>query len=531
MNGNSTNGHAVNGKSNGIHAAEPLTLARIAARRAEAGKLVAGTAAASDSDMFKSPHAYTQPKAKRWDHLLTPEAIARKPCAIKQAAKYLKRPGIVSLGGGLPSADNFPIESLSRSQWHDIDITIGKHDIRDHDGVFDLSVALNYGQPMGSPQMLRWVTEHTELVSRPPYSDWWCALTIGSTGALESALRMFCDRNRRDAVLTEEYSFSTALETITPMGIKVFGVGIDEEGLLPKELDAILSGWDEEVRGARKPTVLYTVPSGQNPTSTTMGLQRRRDVYEVCRKHDVFIFEDEPYYYLQMPPYDPAKSTGTGAVDGSALSPESPEEFLKSLVPTLLSIDVDGRVLRMDSFSKVTVPGSRMGWVTGSSQVIERFIRHNECSSQGPAGISQVLLYKLLDETWGHEGYLRWLMRLRSEYAGRRDALLDACEKHLPKDLVQWTPPTTGMFLWLRVDHTRHPSAGKKSILEIEAAIFESCIERGVLVCPGSWFLAGGEDVEPSGLCFRTTFAAASHDNMDVAIERFGEAVRAGFGM
>ncbi|RWA13782.1 hypothetical protein EKO27_g1317 [Xylaria grammica] len=522
-------------------ASEPLTLAGIAARRAKAGKLVAGTAAYSDSDMFKSPQAYNQPKARRWDHLLSPEVMARHPCALKKAALNLKKPGMLSLGGGLPSSDNFPIESLSMQVQHlplfgqapaevpGSDITMGKHDIRDKDGVFDVSVALNYGQAMGSAQMLRWVTEHTELVSQPPYADWQCALSIGSTGALDSALRMFCDRDRRDSVLTEEYSFATALETIAPLGIKVFGVRIDEQGLLPQSLDDILSNWDESARGARKPTVLYTVPSGQNPTGATMSARRRKDVYAVCSKHDLFILEDEPYYYLQMPPYDKANSAAQpGVVD--VYSNQSTEDYLKGLVPTLLSIDVDGRVLRMDSFSKVVVPGSRMGWVTASEQVIERYIRLQECASQGPAGFSQALMYKLLDETWGHEGYLRWLINLRSEYMQRRDALLDACEKHLPKDVMSWTPPASGMFLWLRVDHTRHPHAGQKTILELEQEIFDSCIERGVLACRGSWFCAERDAALP-GLFLRTTFASSSQADMDVAIHRLGQAVRASFGI
>ncbi|KAI0401239.1 aromatic amino acid aminotransferase-like protein [Xylaria palmicola] len=535
------------GIATGELAEEPLTLAGIAALRAKAGKLVAGTAAYSDSDMFKSPRAFKQPKARRWDHLFSPEAIARKPCALKQAATYLRRPGILSLGGGLPSSDNFPIESISMQVPYpplfdetsmealESNVSMGKHDIRDKDGVYDLSVALNYGQSIGSAQMLRWVTEHTELVSRPPYADWRCALTIGSTGALDTSLRIFCDRNRRDSVLTEEYSFSTALETMAPLGIKVFGVRIDEQGLLPANLDEILSGWDETARGARKPTVLYTVPSGQNPTGATMGAQRRRDVYDLCSKHDLIIFEDEPYYFLQMPPYDGANSAARPGATAAAAAAEaeagrSAEDFLRSLVPTLLSIDADGRVLRMDSFSKVVVPGSRMGWVTGSEQVVERYIRHSECASQGPAGFAQALMYKLLDETWGHEGYLRWLMHLRREYTRRRDALLDSCEAHLPKEVVSWAPPAAGMFLWLRVDHTRHPRAGEKPILDIEAEIFDACIERGVLACRGSWFRAE-RDVEPDALFFRTTFAASSQADMDVAIQRFGQAVRTSFGI
>ena len=208
---------------------------------------------------------------------------------------------------------------------------------------------------------------------------------------------------------------------------------MDGEGLVPGELDGLLKGWDEG-RG-RKPHVLYTVPSGQNPTGATQSEGRRREVYEVCRRHDVLIVEDEPYYYLQM-----------GEVGGGK-QPEGVEEFLEGLIPTYTSMDVDGRVVRMDSFSKVVVPGSRVGWITASQQLVERFVRHAEVANQGPSGFSQVILHKLLDDRWGHEGYLRWLMNLRVEYTKRRDAMAAACEKHLPKEVVSWKPPQAGMFV------------------------------------------------------------------------------------
>ena len=131
----------------------------------------------------------------------------------------------------------------------------------------------------------------------------------------------------------------------------------------------------------------------------------------------------------------------------AATGEETVDDFVDSLIPSLLSIDVDGRVMRLDSFSKVVIPGSRVGWVTASEQMIERFLRHAEVCNQGPAGVSQVVLHKLLDETWGHDGYLKWLMNLRGEYTARRNALLDACERYLPKDLVSWTPPVAGMFV------------------------------------------------------------------------------------
>ncbi|KAK7743682.1 Aromatic/aminoadipate aminotransferase 1 [Diatrype stigma] len=531
---------------------EPLTIADIEARRAKAGKLVAPTASYSDSDMFKSPQAFKGPKARRWDHLLTEESKSRQPCMLKQAAKHLKKPGLISLGGGLPSPENFPIERMSFTVPKQlmaahgsggkglpsecVDVEVRKDDVAAdrNGGVHDLSIALNYGQAIGQAQLLRWVTEHTELVrAAPRYADWRCALTIGSTGALEQALRMFCDRARGDTLLTEEFSFATALETAAPLGIPVFGIRMDEEGLLPDCLDELLEGWDPAARGgARKPHVLYTVPSGQNPTGATQGAQRRRDIYAVCQKHDVFILEDEPYYFLQMPPYEPPAEEAVGE-DGEPLSSDlqhqSIDEFLGGLVPSMLSMDVDGRVMRMDSFSKVVTPGSRVGWITASEQIVERYIRHAEVASQGPSGISQLILYKLVDETWGHEGYLQWLKQLRTEYTNRRNTLLAACDKYLPRHLISWVPPAAGMFLWLKVNHKMHPEAGTKSINEIEEEIYNSCIEKGVLACPGSWFKTE-QDQPLTGLYFRTTFAAASEENMAKAIERFGAAVMDSFG-
>ena len=127
--------------------------------------------------------------------------------------------------------------------------------------------------------------------------------------------------------------------------------------------------------------------------------------------------------------------------------PANHDEFLRALVPSFVKLDVDGRVIRLDSFSKVIAPGSRSGWAVLCEQLAERMIRHNEVSVQNPAGFSQVILYKLLDEQWGHAGYLDWLIHLRAEYTSRRNLLLDACHKYLPKSVVCWVPPAAGMFV------------------------------------------------------------------------------------
>lgn len=391
------------------------------------------------------------PKPPTPTDYISAESKARQPSSLKGAAVYLKNPGLISLGGGLPVATNFPIEEISvkvptvpnfsesATRTGGTTLTAGKYDASQTDeGVYDLSIALNYGLGTGSAQLIRFVTEHTEIVSNPPYADWQCVLTVGSTSATDIAFRMFCERG--DVILSEDYSFASAVETAAALGLGFAGIAMDAEGLLPSSMDEILSNWDEKARGARKPFVLYTVPSGQNPTGATQSAARRKAIYRVAQKHNVYILEDEPYYFLQMQPY-------TGPDAPAVPPPASTEEFLSSMVPTYLSYDTDGRVLRMDSFSKVIAPGTRVGWVTASEQVIERFVRAHECSVQNPSGLSQIVLFKLLDEHWGHDGYFKWLINLRMEYTKRRDVLLGACDKFLPKEIVSWNPPDAGMFV------------------------------------------------------------------------------------
>ncbi|KAI9839336.1 MAG: Aromatic/aminoadipate aminotransferase 1 [Sclerophora amabilis] len=550
----------------------PLTINGVSSRRAKAGRLNAGVAAFTSSEAFKSP-TQGKPKAKRWDHRLSVESASRKPSSLKGLGKFLAKPGMISLGGGLPSSDYFPIENLeikvpsvpyfSEEETRESGVVLhtGKHDASEGKGIYDLSIALNYGQGMGSAQVLRFVTEHTELVHNPPYQDWECTLTCGSTSALEIAYRMLTSRG--DYIMSEEYTFATAVETAAPLGVKVVGIRMDDQGLLPESMDDILSNWDEAAHGgAKRPSLLYTVPSGQNPTGATQGVARRRQIYAIAQKHDVYILEDEPYYFLQMQPY-------TGPDAPPVPPPASHDAFLRALVPSILSLDTDGRVMRLDSFSKVIAPGSRVGWITASSQIVERVVRAHEVSIQNPSGISQLVLHKLLDEGWGHEGYLDWLIHLRLEYTKRRDTLLHACETHLPREVVSWNPPAAGMFLWLKIKWHLHPSATssqQKSTSTpgpdadarpaIEESIFDACIDRNVLMARGSWFRAEGTrnsssspspspassssssskvsngDAQPDGqsdMFFRATFAAASSDKMVEAIKRFGDALRSEF--
>ncbi|RMJ20272.1 hypothetical protein CDV36_000028 [Fusarium kuroshium] len=506
-----------------------LDIEDIKSRRKTLDKSQWGPAAPAKSETFRIRERGHKPKAKRWDHVPSKESAERVGNSLKYAAGFLGLPGMISLGGGLPSSEYFPWDELqfkvpqagqfSEKDMHEHGVLLkaGKHDQAREESGFDIATAFNYGQGHGSAQLLRWIAEHTEIVHDPPYSDWACTMTLGSTSSLDFGFRMLTQPG--DYIVSEEYTFSTAVESGMPMGIKVAGVKMDEEGLLPDSLDDILTNWDPEKHdGAKKPRVLYTVPTGQNPTGATQGVQRRKDVYAVAQRHNLYIIEDEPYYFLQMQSY-----AGQGAPAFPPLATR--REFLDSLLPSYLSMDVDGRVMRMDSFSKVLAPGSRCGWITASEQMVDRYSRHSEVGTQGPSGVSQLMLFKLLDEHWGHGVYLDWLVHLRMGCTQRRDVILYACEKWLPKEVVSWKPPVAGMFHWLQIDWKKHPNASSKSITEIEHEIFMASIEHRALVIKGSFFYANKAE-EHDTLFFRTMYAAAPSDKIHEAIRRFGDAVR-----
>jgi aromatic amino acid aminotransferase I / 2-aminoadipate transaminase len=267
-------------------------------------------------------------------------------------------------------------------------------------------------------------------------------MTGGNTSALDLAIRTFTDRG--SYVLADEYTYATAFECASALGVKVLGIKLDEEGPIPSELDKVLTGWDKDHMGSNKPHLIYMVPTGHNPTGATQSLERRHEIYRLAQKHDLYILEDDPYYYIQLPAH--ISEHASDVIQSIPLSGKQ----TPPLIPSLLSIDTDGRVFRMDSFSKVIAPGLRTGWVTASNQIVERIVRAHETSLQNPSGFSQIVLYKLLSETWGQEGLMRWFSHLQIEYTIRRDALVRACELYLPTEIATWKVPRAGFFVSIK---------------------------------------------------------------------------------
>lgn len=516
-----------------------ISFADIPALRQGSEALTGEIAPITTWTMFKTPRCLEKPQAKSFEHRLSQEALSRGAATLKAAGAELKG-DVISLATGRPAPEYFPFlkmtldfpkgtEGFSNANDDIVSQPIEKYGIEQEKSSYDLAISLNYGYSAGSEQLIRFLTEHMDVVHNPPYSDWQCSLTAGTTAALDSVFRTFCHRG--DYIITDQYTYSAALEAAKPMGLRAAGVNMDDQGMLPCYLDDLLSEWNPSDRGAPKPFLLYLIPTGQNPTGVTQTLQRRKEIYAVAEKHDLYIIEDEPYFFLQ---FETEKNVTSGYLNGSSSSTSGAiESFLYAIVPSYLSLDVSGRVLRLDSTSKILAPGLRCSWMTGSADIISRFLFLHDASTVCPSGLSQLAIHSLLDDVWGHEGFMKWLMYLRDEYYQRRCITMRACEDYLPRDICSWSQPDAGMFLWIKVDWRAHPLAARETdsknavMLDIEDRIYSNGLEKGVMCCKGSAFSAN--NAEDREMFFRVTYATASLPLLAEAISRFGQAIREEF--
>ncbi|KAM5484696.1 putative secondary metabolism biosynthetic enzyme [Microsporum audouinii] len=452
--------------------------------------------------------------ANRWDHRLSEESLSQGASPLKDSVKTVIPSETIPLGVGKPASLFYPWQSMTMTGTKESNPTNAMTCTKG-EAAFDLSSALNYAEPSGWSQLVACFRENTRLIHNPPYQDWDTTLTCGSTSAIDLALRMFC--NRGDWILTEISTYTGTLMASRAQGLKIQAIKMDEDGLLPDDLDNKLRNWD--LSRGRKPFILYTIPSGHNPTGITQPTARKAAIYQVAERHDLLIIEDDPYFFLRLN-------------ESSALLDIYPpfslfDKLRKSLPTSYLSLDKSGRVIRVESTSKILAPGLRCGWLTASSQIVDIFANLVEVGPASPSGPSQVMLYKLLVENWGQEGFANWLNHLSREYRSRRDIMIAACAKHLPTGICTWTTPSHGMFLWITIDLERHPDYTEMwtvQCLGVEDRIYERAESNGVIVARGSWF---NVEKHVDKVFFRMTFVStASQDDLEQGVKQLSKAVR-----
>eukprot|EP00057_Strongylocentrotus_purpuratus_P026558 XP_011681032.1 PREDICTED: kynurenine/alpha-aminoadipate aminotransferase, mitochondrial [Strongylocentrotus purpuratus] len=417
-------------------------------------------------------------------------AKSRKPSPIHQLTEVLLTgpPTLISLAPGIPNVDMFPFEKSSITLKDGTELIMTPEEMK---------TAQQYGVTQGFGDLRDWLMALQVKIHNPPTQS----RTDGSklemviTAGSQHGLCMACEDliSRGDKVLAGVPLYSGAIAMMEPLGADIIPVNVDDGGLNPDHLEQILSRWDPEdakKEGSDIPKLLYIVPNGDNPTGSCVTLERRMmRIYELARKYDLLILEDDAYYFLQ---------------------------FGKEKSPSFLSMDEDGRVLRFDSFAKIISQGKfkeflRVGVCTGPQAVVTRIVMHMQASVLHTSVLTQLTLYKLLNH-WGIDGLVNHAEKVAAFYQRKRDVLLAAMDKHLT-GLAKWNVPTGGMFIWIEL-------TGVEDSYEL---ITEKAMEKEVMFVPGIAFYP--DKTKPSPF-IRACYSVCSDENMDEGIRRLAELLK-----
>ncbi|KAI8899764.1 pyridoxal phosphate-dependent transferase [Globomyces pollinis-pini] len=354
---------------------------------------------------MSSSESNTNGKSIDYQDFITPLSASRKYSAIRALQKYTTLPGMISLGGGLPNASTFPFESITLKLKTGETVEVPQA---------DLNRALQYGSTQGDQKFLDWIRALQKKI-HDPMVDYDICIGNGSQDLIVKAMESLIAPG--ETMLIEAPTYVGILAFLKPLGVKFKEVTVDNDGLNPDSLEETLKNWPDL---KTRPKVLYTVPTSGNPTGLSTTFERKKKVYEIAKKYNLIILEDDPYYYMQ---------------------------FQTPLAKSYFSLDTDARVLRFDSFSKIISGGARLGWVSGPPALIERIILHGMSTNLHPSGVSQMLVYQVL-EKWGHDGFIKHTEQVAKFYKERSEKFVACLEKHL-KGKATWTIPNAGMFVWI----------------------------------------------------------------------------------
>ena len=387
----------------------------------------------------------------------------------------MKIEDIISLGGGYPNPDTFVFKKVNIEFKNGQKITIESD---------DLKIASQYGPTDAHLNLKQELIKWHKGKDGVTLNDSQLVVINGCQEGLFIMAYLFL--NADDSVVVSEPTYPGALAAFKSFTKNYIGIPLDAEGMNTNVLEEKLS--KIEMTGQAFPKFIYVIPDGHNPGGVALSERRREHLIQIANEYDMIVLEDDPYQLIRLE--------------------DTP------LPKTLQFLDTAGRVVRLDSFSKIFAPGLRIGYASGSAKIIKQFRLFKESSNLHTSMFIQEILLKYLQSS-GFQNFREHIRKNCQLYRTNRDAMVAAIKKYLPSE-VKYNIPHEGMFIWFELPDK----------CNAQRMIDKYCEELKVILVPGGAFST------QNGLnnCMRASFSLVTPQQIEEGIKRFSEMIRLEMG-
>ncbi len=382
--------------------------------------------------------------------------------AIREILKFTSDPQVISFAAGNPAPEAFPVEDVKR---------ISKEILEENP-----ILALQYSVTEGYTPLRDVLKERMKAQGNFNPDSNELIITSGAQQSNELAAKVLC--NEGDTIICEAPSFIGSLNAFKSYNVNLVGVELESDGINIEKLE-------ETIRENKNTKLIYLIPNFQNPTGLTMSLEKRKRVYELAEKYDIFILEDNPYGDIRFAGED---------------------------IQSIKSMDTGGRVIYSGTFSKVLAPGIRVGYCSAPKEIISKIIVCKQVSDVHTNIWAQVLAERFLS-TCDMEKHL---VDIRKVYKHKCELMLSEIEKNF-SGKVKFTKPEGGLFIWCTLpDDCDMMGFCKRAVSEFKVA-----------VVPGTAFTINETDKTTS---FRLNFSTPTDEQIVKGCELIGKLSRGMFG-
>jgi GntR family transcriptional regulator / MocR family aminotransferase len=390
-----------------------------------------------------------------WQQNLQAKSIVSIPGAAEEMLKAGGHPNPINFASGISDTRQFPVDEFRKVL----------QAIMRRDGID----ALGYGERNGYAPLREGITHilaSQGLQTRPEN----ILITAGSQQAISLVTQVVL--KPEDVILVESPTYSIAMELFRTLGFRIVGIPMDNQGMQVEKLEKLLQ--------QHHPKLIYTIPNFHNPTGTCLNSARRRQLIVLADRYNIPILEDD--------------FVGDLRYEGHTQ-------------PSLKAMDPGGQVIYVSTFSKMLMPGLRVGFLVAEGPIYDSLFNFKRLSDLA----TSTLIQRALEAYVTVGRYQAYLRRSCQIFRKRRDAMVLAINRYLPAG-VSFDPPQGGLHLWLRLPED----------LSSDELLPLAC-QEGVAFASGSTFFPEGFGEQG---WMRLNFVASSVEEIDEGIKRLGKAIK-----